>query len=135
MIMISENATTKNLHIERNPWCNCEKQEYHVFHSITITELQHQHNQCKFWSITKERHFKLMLNIQPFTYCLAVYMWSWSSFQFFTNLQIYPNHKSNYIPRKCKTYLYMCINIQKERKNGTHVCSLKVKVIKWIQNF
>ena len=58
MITISENVAPKNLHVERNSQCNCEKQEYQVFHSITISELQHQHVQCECWSITKERHFQ-----------------------------------------------------------------------------
>ena len=39
MIMISENATPKNLHLERNLGCNYKKQEYQVCHSITISEL------------------------------------------------------------------------------------------------
>ena len=58
MILISENATPKTLHMEMNLWCNCKKQEYQVFHSITRSDLQHQHNQCECWSITKERHFQ-----------------------------------------------------------------------------
>ena len=49
---------TKNLHVEMDPQCDYKKQEYQVFHSITISDLQHQHNQCKYWSITKERHFQ-----------------------------------------------------------------------------
>ena len=36
MITISENATPKNLQLVMNLWCNCEKQEYQEFHSITI---------------------------------------------------------------------------------------------------
>ena len=35
-ITISENATPKNLSLAMNPWCNCKKQEYQVFHSIII---------------------------------------------------------------------------------------------------
>ena len=58
MITISENAAPKNLHVEMIPQCNCEKQEDQVFHSITISDLQHQHAQCECWSITKERHFQ-----------------------------------------------------------------------------
>ena len=45
-----------------NPQCNCKKQEYQVFHSIS--DLQHKHDQCECWSVIKgEVVHKPILNI------------------------------------------------------------------------
>ena len=35
MITISQNATPKTI-LVMDPWCNCKKQEYQDFHSITV---------------------------------------------------------------------------------------------------
>ena len=35
MITISENAAQMTT-MEMDPWCNCEKQEYQDFHSLTL---------------------------------------------------------------------------------------------------
>ena len=52
-----------------DPWCSCKKQEYQDF-PLNNSDLQHQHDQCKCWSITKRGIFKLVLNI--LTHHLAV---------------------------------------------------------------
>ena len=64
-----------------DPWCNCGKQEYQVFHSIIISNLQHQHDYCNCWSIAKRGNSEVALNILHFTHHLAVNMWSWNLFQ------------------------------------------------------
>ena len=122
-----------------NPQCDCEKQEYQVFHAIS--NLQHKHDQCKCWSITKETFFKPILNIRHFTYHLAVYMWSCNLFliQFQNskssqNSKIYPKYKNNYISRKRQSKSVYKYSKVRER-NKMHICSLKVKDIKWALNF
>ena len=134
--MISENAKPKNLHVERNPQCNCEKQEYQVFHSIMISELQHQHNQCKCWSITKQRHFQA--NVKHLTLYLLVWLYTCEVKAHSKFLQIF---KFIQITRAIifsenAEHIGACVYVfQKREKNRMHVCSLKVKVVKWTQNF
>ena len=62
IITISENATPKNLLMVMYPQCNCEKQEYQVFHSITVSDLQHKHDH--YAGVSQKRGiFKQILNI------------------------------------------------------------------------
>ena len=96
-------------------YTSCEKQEYQVFHSMTIRDLWHKHDQCECWSIAKgEGFFEPILNTWHFTYHSAVYMWNWSLFQILSKIQIYPKHKSKHIPRICR--INPCINSPNERK-------------------
>ena len=117
MIMISENAAPKT-YIKMNSQCNCEKQECQVFHSITIGDPQHGHNQCECWSITKKRGiFKLILNIWDFTYHLAVCMWNWSLFQIPSKILNFSNAQEQiYSPKMQNKSVYKYS--QKEKGRG-----------------
>ena len=127
--MISENATPKNLQLVMNPWYNCKKQEYQVFHPVS--DLQYKHDQCKCWSITKGETF-FQASIKHLTFhlpfgCIHV------------KLKLIPNPIPNFleIPKFIQSTrtiifpekgMYRCSKMRERSK--TYICSLKVKDVK-----
>ena len=84
-----------------DPQCNCEKQEYQDFHSYNNSDLQHQHDQCKCWSIAKRDDSQVGMkhSYSPFGYkitCLGPNTPNQSLFKI-SKLQNYPELKNNVI--------------------------------------
>ena len=130
MITISENATPRT-YKRMNPQCNCEKQEYQVFHSIS--DLQHKHDQCECWSVTKGETF-----LKPILAFLTFYLpfgYTCADLKFDPNpnsrFQKYiQSTKDNYSPNKGKVKsVYKYPNMRD--RNKTHICSFRVKDVKW----
>ena len=92
MFTISENAAPMAT-MEMDPQCNCEQQEYQDFYSLTLSDLQHQHDQCKGWSIARRDIFKLILNILTHPFGNKYFLKSISNSQNVVNsLKSFPEH-------------------------------------------
>ena len=61
-MIISENATPMTI-LAMDPQCNCKKQEYQDFHSLTIVICDTSMISVNVGSIAKRDIFKLILNI------------------------------------------------------------------------
>ena len=128
--------------IRMNLQYNCELWEYLVFHAIS--DLQHQHDQCKCWNVTKKEDtaFELALNIQYFTFHLVVIttrslnlktfylkilsiLWPLSRF--------FPRHKIIYNPRIYTANLN--VNILLWRRYKAQIYPVKMRDAKWIWEF
>ena len=62
MIMISENAAPVTS-LAKDPWCNCKKQEYHDFHSITVVICDTSMISANVRVLLKRDIIKLVFNI------------------------------------------------------------------------
>ena len=106
-----------------NPWCNCEKQEYQEYHSIS--DLQHKHDQCACWSITKSG--KVFLG--PILNILILYLpfgspWVDLEFNLNPNSILYCNSNKGKIKSECKFS-------RVRDRNKMHIYSFRVKDVKW----